>query len=70
MANKDWKDGKLLGAKYAIVGDSVHLVFDTKQQVRETWEKIAEKLGWPKKCPEELIKQVCIVLPPWETPNA
>lgn len=66
----DWKAGKLLGAKYAVVGGSVHLIRDTKEQVREAWSQVAAKAGLPAEIPDGLLKQVVIILPPWEETHA
>jgi len=65
---KDWRSGTLVGTRYALVAEGrAHLVSPTKDGLREAWRKAAEQMGRPEVLPDSLIKQVVLVLPPWES---
>ncbi len=63
----DWKAGTLLGAQWALVVPGMApIVSETKENLRQMWAKMIERVGKSAPFPEHLLRQVCIILPPWE----
>ena len=70
--SRDWRSGVLAGSGYAIVVDGrAILTAENKEILRRMWVRIAEKAGVPVLAlSEEMLKQVCYVISPWEHSDA
>ena len=66
--DKDWRSGTLLGAGYAlVVSGKIYAVSPEKESLRQMWEKAGAKFADKTPFPEHFVKQVCFILPPWES---
>jgi hypothetical protein len=67
MADKDWRSGTLVGSGYALVVDGRAIITHTERsKLVELLDAAARKMGIASPVTDKHIKQVCIILPPWE----